>query len=124
MVRDADSTGYYGKISEGAMALPFMKATYNPMISVSLIQLPPEMMERVYMYCTTGRLNVWEMRRLYPAAVLCGMNGIVDREIVHGAVVDYLRAHILPQADSNENTLQIWNKLERGGGRIGRREAH
>ena len=64
-----------------------MRATYSPTNGTPLVGLPPEMVERVYMYCTSGRLSIEEVRRLYPAAVLLGMEGVTDREIVHRAVV-------------------------------------
>ena len=82
-----DITGYYGLIREGATALPFMKATYSLTHRAPLIGLPPEMLEMVYMYCTLGSLKADEMRRLYPAAVLWGMRGVTDRDIVHEAVI-------------------------------------
>ena len=75
-------------ISTGASALPFMKATYSPTYGAPLVGLPPEMVERVYMYCTLGRLSIEEVRRIYPAGVLLGMEGLTDREIVHRAVVN------------------------------------
>tara|TARA_R110002050_G_scaffold245901_1_gene383573 strand:+ start:709 stop:963 length:255 start_codon:yes stop_codon:yes gene_type:complete len=74
-------------ISTGASALPFMRATYSPANEAPLVDLPPEMVERVYMYCTLGKLSIEEVRRLYPAGVLLGMEGVTDREIVHRAVV-------------------------------------
>ena len=73
-------------IREGANALPFMKATYSSTHCVPFIGLPPEILELVFMYCTSGCLTQDEMRRLYPAGVLLGMEGVTDREIVHGGV--------------------------------------
>tara|TARA_R110002050_G_scaffold166670_1_gene297208 strand:+ start:978 stop:1148 length:171 start_codon:yes stop_codon:yes gene_type:complete len=46
------------------------------------------MLERVYMYCTEGKLSIQEVRRLYPAGVLLGIEGMTDREIVHHAIVN------------------------------------
>tara|TARA_R110002050_G_scaffold139864_4_gene264441 strand:- start:4 stop:258 length:255 start_codon:yes stop_codon:yes gene_type:complete len=82
-------------ISTGASALPFMRATYSPN-GAHLLGLPPEMVERVYMYCTLGRLSIEEVRRLYPAGVLLGMEGLTDREIVHRAVVNSAQPFLLP----------------------------
>ena len=73
-------------ISAAASALPFMKASYSPTFRVPLLELPPEMLERVYMYCTIGRLSTQEVRLLYPAGVLLGMDGKTDREIAHHAI--------------------------------------
>ena len=73
-------------VSNGAKALPFMKASYSPTRAAPLVGLPPEILERVYMYCTEGRLSVQEVKRLYPAGILVGMEGMSEREIVHGAV--------------------------------------
>ena len=80
-------------IIEGANALPFMKATYSSFHCIPLIPLPPEILEMVYMYCTSGRLTKDEVRKLYPAGVLYGMGGVTDREIVHGAVECGLRVN-------------------------------
>ena len=93
-MRDQDASDYYWRVSEGAIALPFMNATYSPLEHRPLIGLPPEMLERVYMYCTSGRLTSPEMRRLYPAGLLYGMAGITDREIVHCAIVYALRVKL------------------------------
>ena len=86
MLIKEDVNGYYRMIREGANALPFMKATYSPFHCIPLIRLPPEILEMVFMYCTSGNLTRDEMRRLYPAGVLLGMEGVTDREIMHGAV--------------------------------------
>lgn len=67
-----------------------MKAPYSAKHGAPLIELPPEILEMVYMYCTSGRLKVDEMRRLYVTGVLLGMKGVSDRDIVHGALVAYL----------------------------------
>tara|TARA_R110002050_G_scaffold217470_1_gene353503 strand:- start:430 stop:714 length:285 start_codon:yes stop_codon:yes gene_type:complete len=87
MLLEADQSGYYRKIKEGAPVLAFMKATYSAMHSAPLIQLPPEILEMIYMYCTLGTLQVDEMRKLYVAGLLLGMAGVNDRDIVHGALV-------------------------------------
>tara|TARA_R110002050_G_scaffold258794_1_gene398137 strand:- start:157 stop:528 length:372 start_codon:yes stop_codon:yes gene_type:complete len=71
-----------------ALKEPFMKATYSPTLLSPLVWLPPEMLERVYLYCTQGRLSIQEMRRLYAAGVLLGIEGMADRQIVHHAVVE------------------------------------
>lgn len=81
-------------ISAGASALPLMKASYSPTHMAPLMGLPPEMVERLYMYCTEGRLSIHQVRRLYPAGVLLGMEGITDREIVHRAVNDKLQLEL------------------------------
>tara|TARA_R110002050_G_scaffold285979_1_gene435895 strand:- start:242 stop:451 length:210 start_codon:yes stop_codon:yes gene_type:complete len=60
-----------------------------------LMRLPPELVERLYMYCTEGRFSIQEVRRLYPVGVLLGMEGMTDREIVHHAVVDGLQTFLL-----------------------------
>ena len=73
-------------INAAASTLPFMKATYSYTLRGPLVRLPPEMLERVYMCCTEGRLSVQEVRQLYAAGVLLGMAGITNREIVHQAV--------------------------------------
>tara|TARA_R110002050_G_scaffold1772_3_gene11527 strand:+ start:1479 stop:1790 length:312 start_codon:yes stop_codon:yes gene_type:complete len=83
---DKDLQNYFETISAGANALPFMKVTYNPFQMTSLVGLPPEMLERVYMYCTHGMMAIQEVRALYPAGVLLGMEGMTDREIAHHAV--------------------------------------
>ena len=75
-------------ISAGASALPFLKASFSPIHLAPLLRLPPEMLERVYMYCTWGRLSTQEVRRLYTAGVLLGMERMTDRELVHHAVVE------------------------------------
>ena len=74
-------------IRAGGSTLPFMKATYSPAHMAPLVRLPPEMVERVYMYCTEGKLSIQEVRGLYSAGVLMGIEGMTDREIVHCAVV-------------------------------------
>ena len=83
---DPDLRMYFEMVSAGASALPFMKASYSPIRAAPLVGLPPEMLERVYMYCTIGRLSIQEVRRLYPAGVLLGMGGVTDREIAYDAV--------------------------------------
>ena len=65
-----------------------MKASYSPTHMAPLLKLPPEMLERVYMYCTEGRLTGQEVRRLYPAGVLLGMAGMTDRQIVHRVIAE------------------------------------
>tara|TARA_R110002050_G_scaffold20557_1_gene58081 strand:- start:1069 stop:1329 length:261 start_codon:yes stop_codon:yes gene_type:complete len=80
-----------------------MKATYSPTNGVPLVRLPPEMVERVYMYCTMGRLSIGEVRRIYPAGLLLGMDGVTDREIVHHAVVDKAQPILHPTQSSNLN---------------------
>lgn len=82
----SDKSGYIGRIREGEKALHFMKATYSPRRRASRIELAPEILERVYMYCTAGRLSAGQVRQLAVAGVLSGMGGVSDREIVHGAV--------------------------------------
>lgn len=84
--QDSDLLNYHETLSAGANALPFMKTSYSITHGTPLLRLPPEMLERVYMYCTMGRLSIEDMRRLYPKGVLLGMRGITDREIVHLAV--------------------------------------
>ena len=78
---------YCERVNAGANALPFMKASYSPTHQTPTLQLPPEMVERVYMYCTEGWLSVQEVRGLYPAGVLLGMEGMTDRQIVHHSLV-------------------------------------
>ena len=65
-----------------------MKATYSTIQHSPRVELPPEMLERVYMYCTAGGLSAREIRKLYPAGVLLGMDGMTDREIVQNALVN------------------------------------
>ena len=89
--QDGDECEYYWRMREGAAALPFMKASYSLKSEAPLVKLPPEMLERVYMYCTSGKLSVGEVRRLYPAGILFGMVGMTDREIVHAAIVRELQ---------------------------------
>ena len=74
-------------IGAGARALPVMKVLYSPTHQAPRAELPPEMLERVFLFCTQGRLSIQEVRRLYPAGMLVGMEGMTDREIVHRAVV-------------------------------------
>ena len=93
-LQDGDDCEYYWRMREGASALPFMKASYSPKDEAPLVGLPPEMLERVYMYCTSGRLSIGEVRQLYPVGVLYGMGGMTDREIVHEAVVGGLRVSL------------------------------
>ena len=83
-----DLEKYFKVVSAGASALPFMKASCSPTHMTPLVGLPPEMLERVYMYCTEGMLGIQVLRRLYPAGVLLGMEGMTDREIVHRAVIE------------------------------------
>ena len=45
----------------------------------------------VYMYCVSGAMQISKMRKLYPAAVLLGMDGMTGREILHGAVEEGLQ---------------------------------
>ena len=85
---------YIGKIDEGTSALPFMKATYSPTLLSPLVWLPPEMLERVYLYCTQGRLSIQEMRGLYAAGVLLGMEEMTDRQIVHHAVIEGMQVFL------------------------------
>ena len=68
-----------------------MKATYSTIQHSPRVELPPEMLERVYMYCTAGGLSAREIRKLYPAGVLLGMDGMTDREIVQNALINGLR---------------------------------
>ena len=82
MLIEEDVNGYYRMIIEGANALSFMKATYSSIHCAPFIGLPPEILEMVFMYSTSGSLTRDEMRRLYPAGVLLGMKGATDREIV------------------------------------------
>lgn len=96
-VAEPDLRAYFGMIGTGASALPVMKALYSPAHHTPLVGLPPEMVERVFMYCTEGRLSIQEVRRLYPAGVLLGMQGITDREIAHHAVVTGMQ----PQLSKN-----------------------
>ena len=44
------------------------------------------------MYSTEGRLSIQEVRGLYAAAVLLGMEGTTDRQIAHHAVIDRIQA--------------------------------
>ena len=85
-IEDLELTKYFEMVSAGARALPFMKASYSPTYMSPLVGLPPEMVERVYMYCTQGRLSIQEVRGLYTVGMLMGMEGLTDREIVHRAV--------------------------------------
>ena len=82
---------YIGLINAGTSALPFMKATYSPTLLSPLVWLPPEMLERVYLYCTQGRLSIQEMRGLYAAGALLGIKGMTDRQIVHLAVIQRMQ---------------------------------
>ena len=84
--QDPELLDYFETVSAGASALPFMKASYSLTYRAPLVGLPPEMMERVCMYCTMGRLSISEVRRLYPTGVLLGAEGITDREITHFAI--------------------------------------
>ena len=77
---------YYWRVKEGVEALPFMKATYTVTVGSPSLPLPPELLEHIYLFSTNGRLKINEVRRLYPAALLFGMSGVTDREIVHGAL--------------------------------------
>ena len=81
-------------IFEGARALPFMKATYNAAHLAPLVGLPPEVLERVYMYCAAGSLTIKDMRRLYPASTLCRMPEMTDLQIVERAIVDKMSVKI------------------------------
>ena len=74
---------YFEMISAGTNAMSFMKASYSIIRLAPLLSLPPEILERIYMYCAMGRLSIHEVRKLYPAAVLLGMEGITDRAIAH-----------------------------------------
>ena len=85
---------YYRRVSSGDNTLPFMKSSFGVRKGCPLLQLPPEMLEHVYMYCLRGRLEKWEMRMLYSSAILLGMGWITDREIVHGALELMLKVHI------------------------------
>ena len=73
-------------LREVEKAVAFMKASYSVKQCTPSIPLPPEILELVYMYCITGTMQVSEMRKLYPAAVLHGMKGLTDRDIIHRAV--------------------------------------
>ena len=83
-------------LREGSNALPFMKATYSHSTGVPIIGLPPEILEMVYMYCTSGTMTAEEMRNLYSAGVLYGMDGVNGREIVHAAVYCGLLVSLSP----------------------------
>ena len=87
-------------ISAGASALPFMKASYSPTTMAPVVGLPPEMVETLYMYCTLGRLSIQEVRLLYPAGVLLGMEGMTDREIAHRALVGGMQPLLHSSQDS------------------------
>tara|TARA_R110002050_G_scaffold234543_1_gene370440 strand:- start:74 stop:448 length:375 start_codon:yes stop_codon:yes gene_type:complete len=91
-----DLIQYIGKINAGTSALPFMKSTYSPTLLSPLVWLPPEMLERVYLYCTQGRLSIQEMRGLYAAGVLLGIEGMTDRQIVYHAVVEGMQVLLEP----------------------------
>tara|TARA_R110002050_G_scaffold107077_6_gene217393 strand:- start:548 stop:859 length:312 start_codon:yes stop_codon:yes gene_type:complete len=93
---DQDLLKYFEMISAGATALPFMKASYSRTHQAPLVGLPPEMLERMYMYCTEGKMSIQEVRSLYPAALLLGMNGMMDREIAHHAVVGGIQLALCP----------------------------
>ncbi len=67
-------------------ALPFMKATYGSMGCCPLISLPPELLEHIYMYCTSGCVSKREMRELYVLSVLVGVNDISSEDIVRYAL--------------------------------------
>tara|TARA_R110002050_G_scaffold30016_1_gene76777 strand:- start:21 stop:314 length:294 start_codon:yes stop_codon:yes gene_type:complete len=69
-------------------ALPFMKTTYSPILLAPRLKLPMKMLERVYLYCTQGRLSIQELRKMCAAGVLLGMEGMTDRQIAHHAVIE------------------------------------
>ena len=96
--------------SAGASAVPFMKVSYSPTHMVPLVGLPPEMVERVYMYCTDGRLSIQHVRRLYPAGVLLGID-VTDREIVHRAIDDNLQ-RVLYSADAKWESVPEGDDVE------------
>ena len=96
--KEKDLIQYIGKINAGTSALPFMKATYSPTLLSPLVWLPPEMLERVYLYCTQGRLSIQEMRGLYVAGVLLGIEWMTDRQIVHHAVIEGMQV-LLEQSE-------------------------
>ena len=85
---------YFDRISAGADVLPLMKASHSATATAPLVNLPREILERVFMYCTVGRLSTQEVRRLCPAGVLLGMDGITDREIVHVAVAGEMQPEL------------------------------
>tara|TARA_R110002050_G_scaffold258662_1_gene398014 strand:- start:35 stop:340 length:306 start_codon:yes stop_codon:yes gene_type:complete len=95
MEREGGAAEYCRMLRESEKAVPFMKASYHARCCAPAILLPPEILELLYMYCAAGSLKVGEVRKLYPAAVLHGMERLTDREIVHGAVEEGLEANLL-----------------------------
>ena len=86
-------------------------SSYSLTYRAPLVGLPPEMLERVYMYCTMGRLSLQEVRRLHPTGALLGMEGITDREIAHRAFEDRLiPADTLPHLTFPAGTLPYSRK--------------
>tara|TARA_R110002050_G_scaffold73086_1_gene157370 strand:- start:325 stop:669 length:345 start_codon:yes stop_codon:yes gene_type:complete len=90
-IMSQDLIQYIEIIKAGTSALPFMKASCSPTQLAPRVRLPPEMLERVYMYCTMGWLSIQEVRRLYAAGMLLGIEGMSDRQIVHRAVIEGIR---------------------------------
>ena len=90
-----------------------MKATYSPTLLAPLVELPPEMLERVYLYCTQGRLSIQESRGLYAAGVLLGMEGMTDRQIVHHAVIEGMQ--VLLEQPKKRGTEEQLTGCETGG---------
>ena len=100
---------YFWRIKEGAIALPFMKSTYSVIEQRPRINLPPEILEQVYKYCTLGWLCVSELRRLYSAGVLHGLKGLTDRELSHHAVEIGLPVILDRSEDEDAVTHEKWD---------------
>ena len=91
MVENLCAVEYCRRLKEGEKAVAFMKISFLAEHSMPAIPLPPEILELVYMFCICGCMLITEVRKLYPAAVLHGMEGLTDREIVHGAEITGVR---------------------------------
>ena len=71
-----------------------MKVSFSVRDCRPTINLPAEMLEHVYMYCTGGCLSKEEIRALYTCAVLQGMGQHTRRELVHHLLTSTCRLQL------------------------------